>query len=480
MQVAGERTRGVDDDVLVADDRVERADDLALGGPGGRVGGGEGPVHQRLPPRLARRVLGLVRAGDPVPGEGRRQRLQAGARVGDHGVGGELVGVEGGDVEAHEADAGRGEERRGGGGEVGVAGADADHQVGGAGELVGDGRAGVADAADVRRVVVAQRALARLGGGDGDAGGVGERAQRVLRLAVVDAAARDDQGAFGGPYEARGLGERPRVRGGARHVPGPVGEELLGPVVRLGLYVLRQREGDRAGLDGVGEHPHGLEGGGDQRLRPVHAVEVAGDGPQRVVDRHVARAGDFELLEDGVGGAGGEGVAGEQEHREAVDGGQRRAGGEVGGAGADGGGDGVRGEPVALPGVADGGVHHGLFVAALEVGQRAFGLQERLADARDVAVAEDAPAGADEPAALPVPLGVLVGEELHQGLRDGAAAGRTSGRGGGHRAAPDGAAYSGSRGSAGCSGQVARSHAWSGWSRISQARSSPGPAMTLR
>ena len=59
------------------------------------------------------------------------------------------------------------------------------------------------------------------------------------------------------------------------------------------------------------------ERGGDQRLGAVDPVEVAGDGPQRVVDGHVARVRHFELLEHGVGGAGGEGVAGEQQHRAA-------------------------------------------------------------------------------------------------------------------------------------------------------------------
>jgi hypothetical protein len=209
-------------------------------------------------------------------------------------------------------------------------------------------------------------------------------------------------------------------------VPGPLGEELLGPVVRLGLYVLRQGEGDGAGGGRVGEDAHRGEGGGDQRLGPGDAVEVAGDGPQAVVDGDVARVGHFELLEDGVGGAGGEGVAGEEQDGQAVDGGQGGAGDEVGGARPDGGGDGVGGEAAALAGEAGGGVHHGLLTAALVEAEAAgplgpFGgvLGEGLAEPGDVAVAEDGPDGRDQPLPLAVALAVLDGEEADQCLGGG-------------------------------------------------------------
>ena len=49
------------------------------------------------------------------------------------------------------------------------------------------------------------------------------------------------------------LGQRPG------DVPGPLGEQLDRPVEGLGLHVLRQRDGDRAGLDRVGEHAHRAE-----------------------------------------------------------------------------------------------------------------------------------------------------------------------------------------------------------------------------
>ena len=83
-------------------------------------------------------------------------------------------------------------------------------------------------------------------------------------------------------------------------------------------------------------------------------------------------------------------------------------------------------------------MHHGLLVARLVVRHAvrcAPGrgrLQQRLPDPGDVAVAEDAPAGVHQAVAVAVALGVLAGEEPHQGLRDGEAEG-------GHRVSPGGA-----------------------------------------
>ncbi len=108
------------------------------------------------------------------------------------------------------------------------------------------------------------------------------------------------------------------------------------------------------------------------------------------------------------------------------------------------------GEAVRLAGVADRRVHHGLFVAALVVGHLRGVLQQRLAEAGDVAVAEDAPGGADEPPPDAVALGVLGGEETDQRLCDGQA--------GGHR----------------------YPSVWSGWKQIRHSLVSPGPAMTFR
>jgi hypothetical protein len=76
-----------------------------------------------------------------------------------------------------------------------------------------------------------------------------------------------------------------------------------------------------------------------------------------------------------------------------------------------------------VPGVADGGVHHGLFVAALVERHDIGVLHQGLADPGHVAVAEDAPGAGDQPVPHAVPFGVLGGEEPHQGLGGGQSAG---------------------------------------------------------
>src|SRR5262249_20039918 len=70
-----------------------------------------------------------------------------------------------------------------------------------------------------------------------------------------------------------------------------------------------------------------------------------------------------------------------------------------------------------------GGVDHRLLVAGLVVGQRAgsldLGLQQGLADAGDVAVAEDAEAAGEQLVLHAVPFAALRGEEADQRLGDG-------------------------------------------------------------
>src|SRR5262249_43746218 len=94
------------------------------------------------------------------------------------------------------------------------------------------------------------------------------------------------------------------------------------------------------------------------------------------------------------------------------------AGDHVGGAGADGGGAGEGAQAVVQLGEGGSGVHHRLLVAGEVVGELALLLQ-RLADARDVAVAGDAPAAGEELLAAAVALDVLVDQEAHDRLGGG-------------------------------------------------------------
>lgn len=471
VQVAGEGAGRVDQDVGVVDQGVEQTEHLGLGGRGvlRRLRDGVGPVDAALPAGPLRRVPRSVRRVRPVAADRDPELVEPLAGVGDQGQGGEFVGVVRVQVEADEPDGWIPEEGRGGGGEVGQPGSDGDDEVGLPGERGGGGGAGVADPAHVGGVPVGQDPLARLGDGHRDPRGLGEGGQGRTGLAVPDPAARDDQRARGAPYGLGGAGQLVPVGPGPAHAPHALGEELLGPVVRLRLHVLRQREGDGAGLHGVGEHPYGLQRGRDQGLGAGDPVEVAGDGAQGVVDGDVPGVRDLQLLEHGVGGPGGEGVSGQQQDRDPVDRGEGGPGDEIGGAGADGGGDGVRGEPTALAGVPDGGVHHGLLVAALEEGHDlGAGLQEGLADAGHVPVPEDPPGGGDQPVPVSVALGVLAGQEADERLRDGEPHRWSSVR------------EKGSRESTSWPSQLPRIQPWSGWSRISHSRVAPGPAITFR
>ena len=68
-------------------------------------------------------------------------------------------------------------------------------------------------------------------------------------------------------------------------------------------------------------------------------------------------------------------------------------------------------------------MHHGLFVAALVVGQLAglvqLGLQQSLTEAGDVAVPEDAEAASKELALHAISLGILLTQELDDRLAHG-------------------------------------------------------------
>ena len=205
----------------------------------------------------------------------------------------------------------------------------------------------------------------------------------------------------------------------AVHRPGARREERLRHLERLGLDVLRQRERHRAGLGGIGEHAHRLERCGNELLRTLDTVEEARHGPEAVVDRQRRVVRRLELLEDRMRRAGRERVPWQQEHGQPVDRGQRRPRDHVRRARADGGGAGVGRQPVALARVAGGDVDHRLLVARLVERQQVAVLLQRLADAGDVAVAEDAEAAGEEALAAAVALDLLRRQESDERLGDG-------------------------------------------------------------
>ena len=110
-------------------------------------------------------------------------------------------------------------------------------------------------------------------------------------------------------------------------------------------------------------------------------------------------------------------------------------------------------------------MHHRLLVARVVEGQRVLLLEQRLADAGDVAVAEDAEAARDQALLHAVALAVLDAQEPDQRLR--------------HRQSHLVFAFViGSRGSISWSAQLSRIQAWSGSSTKFHSRTLP--AITFR
>ena len=366
------------------------------------------PRHLAVPLLDVRRDAPVVLILDAVAGEPLVEDFEHGAGVAGQGGGCVLVGVHGCYVYVYEPYVRVLEGALGGGGEVGVAGSDPDHEVGLARGAVGGEVTGRSHGSEGTRVSVGHRALSGLRLRDGDARTFGEAQQLIRGLGVDRAASGHDQGAFGVADPIRRPLQKVRVRQRTPDVPHALLEELLGEVVRLGLHVLGQRERDRAGLGLIRQNPNRGERGGDQLLRPFYSVPVAAHGPEGVVYRERAVMRSFELLQDRVGAAGGEHVAGQEQHRQAVYGRQSGSGEHVGRAGADGGGAGEGGEAVVHRCVSGGGMYHSLFVAGLVVGEVIGVLLKSLADTGDVAVAEDAEGSGEQPALYAVALGVLL------------------------------------------------------------------------
>ncbi len=276
-----------------------------------------------------------------------------------------------------------------------------------------------------------------------------------------------------------GARQRPALRERPAQVPLARREERERHVERLRLHVLGQRDRDGARLGRVGEHAHGRERDRVQLIGPLHAVEEARERAERVVHAHARVVRVLELLQHRIRDPRREGVARQEQRRQPVGRCEGRAREHVGGARPDGRGARVGREAAVHAREADGLVHHRLLVAGLvvrhEVGILRVGLHERLADPGDVAVAEDPEDAGDGALAVVAVDRPLVREERDERLADGHAGG-----GLGHGVGASWSGAKGRRGSISCPAHVPRIQPCAGWSLMSQARSAPGPAITLR
>ena len=195
VEIAGEAAGGAEEDVGGFGEGVDGADHFALGKWRSFADGIEA-IDFFFPVGAIGADAGGVAFFDLAAGDGGLEFLERGAGVACERKRGVFVGVEFGDVDIDEAYRGILESGFGGGGEIGVAGADANDEVGFAGGDVCAGCAGDANGAKLLRVVVGQGAFAGLRFAGGDAGGFGEICEGAGGFGIENAAAGDDERVF--------------------------------------------------------------------------------------------------------------------------------------------------------------------------------------------------------------------------------------------------------------------------------------------
>ncbi len=419
LEIAGQAARSPDDDGVLGEECfVQRSEAPRLRQPHGIVRGVE-PIHLRRPPFPG--VPDLPGVGGAIghlrqrPGQGREGHL----RIGDHGQGTHLMGVEAVDVDRQELHLRVLKKPLGGRGKIAEPRPDPDDEIGVAGDGVRRQRARHPDPAQVERVVPGQHPLPRLGLAERNVELRAEALQHALRARIANAAAADHQWLPAGG-DAR---DRPPHLVGRRGVTHEMmdapPQEFLGIVVRFRLNILRKRQGDRAGLRRIGQHAHGVEAGAHQLLRPRDPIPVSADRFERVVGRHVRVGELFHLLEDRVGLSARESVSGEKQHRDTIHRGGSRGRDHVERARPDRAGHGADLSTPHLLGVGDGRMRHALLVVPLVIGESMRAVYQRLAEPHHVAVAEDPEHPSHELGVRPVDLQVLVVEKTDERLGHG-------------------------------------------------------------
>jgi len=246
-----------------------------------------------------------------------------------------LVRVKLGDIDVDKAYLGILKGRLGGRRKVRVARPDADDQVCIQSHLVGAGCTAHTQSSEIQRMIVGQGAFPGLRFSHRDVRTIDKGAQRIRCLRVLHASACDDERPLGrlDPFS------RPKQQA----TIGPVAwndphtglKELLWIIIGKGLHVLRQGERHGASIRRAGEHAHGLWKGGDQLLGAIYPVPVATDGPEGVVHADILRMLPLQLLQHRRLETLSEDITGEQQHRNAVDGGCGGASDHVRGARPD-------------------------------------------------------------------------------------------------------------------------------------------------
>ena len=103
----------------------------------------------------------------------------------------------------------------------------------------------------------------------------------------MDAPARYDHGTFGFLKERNGFLDALPVRGATLDPPDPFFKKIQGIFVSVRLDILRQCQGDRSAIRGIGQYPHGFGQSGQQLLRSGDPIEKPTERPESIIDTDV-------------------------------------------------------------------------------------------------------------------------------------------------------------------------------------------------
>jgi hypothetical protein len=200
------------------------------------------------------------------------------------------------------------------------------------------------------------------------------------------------------------------------NAPDSLAEEIDRVIEGDALDVLRQGDRGRTGIDRIGHHTHGFWRGVQDLLGTGDAVEELAHDAEAIGDAHIQRHRMLNILQHLSLETRGVVVRRQQQHRQAVDMRGGGAGNHIGGAGPyrRRAGECLRAQ--ARPREARGGVHHGLLVGRLIIGQVRAVFPQCLAQSADVAVPENTPNGGNETPFFAVVFGVLHLQKLNQRL----------------------------------------------------------------
>ncbi len=260
------------------------------------------------------------------------------------------------------------------------------------------------------------RTLAGLGLGKGNGETLGKRLQGRTGARITHPAAADDQRCALALEQRHGVAEHGVGGWPAVKTMHAFLQEIVWVVIGLGLHILGQGQGHRTGFGRIGKYAHGLDRRAHQLFGTVDPVPIFAHCLERIVGTDTQVVELLDLLQHRVGLAAGIDIPRQQQQRDAIGGGRGRCRQHVRRPRTDRRCAGIDPTPQVLLGETDGGMTHALLIAALMHHQFAAVLLKRLAQAQDIAVAENAENPGDELALHPVHLDILVIEEFHQGL----------------------------------------------------------------